>query len=314
MLTSGGDCPGLNAVLRGVVLAAEKLGWEVIGFRDGFEGLLPPGDHVVLDRKSTEGIMALGGTIIGTTNRGHFIAKVGAGDRAVVASEVIARAKTVLDGLNVKALVIVGGDGSMTTAMQMQEAGIDCIGVPKTIDNDIEATAMTFGFDSAVAECTPEGVHVSWEHEVDSNIRQRIKQLMHAEVISPALNRLVRSPEALDVAESILGPDISLFHCKLLMKAARDGTVTPWHQDYSYWITADNRPLMLNCMLQIDDATVENGCLQVVPASHKKGLMAHERAGKVFGRERGHGKGECKQQGTSSHGAGSSESRRDFSG
>jgi ATP-dependent phosphofructokinase / diphosphate-dependent phosphofructokinase len=152
VLTSGGDCPGLNAVLRGVVLAGEKLGWEVIGFRDGFEGLLPPGDHVVLDRKSTEGIMALGGTIIGTTNRGHFIAKVGAGDRAVVASDVIAQAIKVLNELNVKALIIVGGDGSMTTAMQMQEAGINCIGVPKTIDNDIEATAMTFGFDSAVAE------------------------------------------------------------------------------------------------------------------------------------------------------------------
>src|SRR6202043_4119923 len=152
VLTSGGDCPRLNAVLRGVVLAADKLGWEVIGFRDGFEGLLPPGDYVVLDRKSTEGIMALGGTILGTTNPGHFIAKVGAGDRAVVASEVIARAKKVLDDLNVKSLIIVGGDGSMTTALQMQEAAIDCIGVPKTIDNDIEATAMTFGFDSAVAE------------------------------------------------------------------------------------------------------------------------------------------------------------------
>ena len=70
--TSGGDCPGLNAVLRGVVLAAEKLGWEVVGFRDGFEGLLPPGNHVILDRQSINGIMALGGTIIGTTNRGHF--------------------------------------------------------------------------------------------------------------------------------------------------------------------------------------------------------------------------------------------------
>jgi phosphofructokinase-like protein len=154
VLTSGGDCPGLNAVLRGVVLAAEKLGWEVIGFRDGFEGLLPPGDHVVLDHKNTEGIMALGGTIIGTTNRGHFIAKVDAGDRAIVASEAVGHAKKVLHGLHVKALIIVGGDGSMTTAMQMQEAGIDCIGVPKTIDNDIEATAMTFGFDSAVAEVT----------------------------------------------------------------------------------------------------------------------------------------------------------------
>src|ERR1700704_4636527 len=151
VLTSGGDCPGLNAVLRGVVLAAEKLGWEVVGFRDGFEGLLPPGNHVILDRKSTNGIMALGGTIIGTTNRGHFVAKVGAGDRAVVASDVIEQARKVLDELNVKELIIVGGDGSMVTALQLQEAGINCIGVPKRIENDLEPTAMTFGFDSAVA-------------------------------------------------------------------------------------------------------------------------------------------------------------------
>ena len=150
VLTSGGDCPGLNAVLRGVVLAAEKLGWEVIGFRDGFEGLLPPGDYAVLDRKCTENIMPLGGTIIGTTNRGHFISKVAAGDRAVVATEVIEKAHKVLQEARVNALIIVGGDGSMTTALQLQEAGINCVGVPKTIDNDLEATAMTFGFDSAI--------------------------------------------------------------------------------------------------------------------------------------------------------------------
>jgi len=151
VLTSGGDCPGLNAVLRGVVLAAEKLHWEVIGFKDGFEGLLPPGHYEVLDRARTSGIMPLGGTIIGTTNRGHFIAKVGAGNRAVVAADVIEKARGVLAQLEVKALIIIGGDGSMMTALQLQDAGIDCIGVPKTIDNDLEATAMTFGFDSAVA-------------------------------------------------------------------------------------------------------------------------------------------------------------------
>ena len=151
VLTSGGDCPGLNAVLRGVVLAAEKLRWEVIGFKDGFEGLLPPGQYMVLDRPRTAGIMPLGGTIIGTTNRGHFIAKVGAGNRAVVAADVIEKARGVLAQLEVKALIIIGGDGSMTTALQLQDAGINCIGVPKTIDNDLEATAMTFGFDSAVA-------------------------------------------------------------------------------------------------------------------------------------------------------------------
>src|SRR2546429_3928406 len=150
ILTSGGDCPGLNAVLRGAALAADKLGWEVLGFRDGFEGLLPPGDFTVLDRKCTENIMALGGTLIGTTNRGHFVAKIGAGDRAVVAAEVIEKARKVLNEARVEALIIVGGDGSMTTALQLQEAGINCVGVPKTIDNDLEATAMTFGFDSAV--------------------------------------------------------------------------------------------------------------------------------------------------------------------
>jgi 6-phosphofructokinase 1 len=150
VLTSGGDCPGLNAVLRGVVLAADKLGCDVVGFRDGFEGLLPPGNHVMLDRKSIDGIMALGGTIIGTTNRGHFVAKTGAGDRTVVPAHVIEDAKKILGELQVKALIIVGGDGSLVTAHQLQEAGINCIGVPKTIDNDLEATATTFGFDSAV--------------------------------------------------------------------------------------------------------------------------------------------------------------------
>jgi 6-phosphofructokinase 1 len=113
--------------------------------------LLPPGRFVILDRRSTSGIMPRGGTIIGTTNRGHFVAKVGAGDRTVVPVESIASARTVLNAEGVEALIIIGGDGSMTTALQLQDAGINCIGVPKTIDNDLEATAMTFGFDSAVA-------------------------------------------------------------------------------------------------------------------------------------------------------------------
>ncbi len=154
VLTSGGDCPGLNAVLRGVALAGEKFGFEVLGFLDGFEGLLPPGDFVVLDRRSTSGIMPRGGTMIGTTNRGHFVAKVGAGEKTIIPANVIAGAQAVLEEQCVEGLIIVGGDGSMTTALQLQEAGIDCIGVPKTIDNDLAATAMTFGFDSAVASVT----------------------------------------------------------------------------------------------------------------------------------------------------------------
>jgi ectoine hydroxylase-related dioxygenase (phytanoyl-CoA dioxygenase family) len=135
-----------------------------------------------------------------------------------------------------------------------------------------------------MAAALPEGVHISWEHEVDPTISRRIKQLMHAEVVSPGLNRLIRSDEVLDVVEGLLGPDLSLYHCKLLMKAARDGTITPWHQDYSYWVTEDNRPLMLNCMLQIDDSTAENGCIQMVPGTHRGALLEHDRSPQPFGR------------------------------
>ncbi len=151
ILTSGGDCPGLNAVIRGVVRAADKLDWEVVGFIDGFEGLLQPGDYRILDRRSTAMIMPQGGTILGTTNKGHFISKVGAGDKVGVAPETVENAREILQRLRIEGLILVGGDGSLTTGQQLFEAGFPIIGVPKTIDNDLEATAMTFGFDSAVA-------------------------------------------------------------------------------------------------------------------------------------------------------------------
>jgi 6-phosphofructokinase 1 len=139
-------------VLRGVVRAATNLEWEVIGFHDGFEGLLPPAAWEVLDFRRTAGIMHLGGTILGTTNKGHFIAKVGDGStRTHVPPDVLEKARKTLNDLGVDGLILIGGDGSLTTGLQLHEAGINIIGVPKTIDNDLEATAMTFGFDSAVA-------------------------------------------------------------------------------------------------------------------------------------------------------------------
>ena len=150
ILNSGGDCPGLNAVIHGVVGAAHELGWETVGFRDGFEGLLPPGDFRMLEPQDTIGILKMGGTILGSTNKGHFAAKVGAGDIAEVPAEIVAKAKSTMDHLRIDALVIVGGDGSLTTGLQLFKAGWPVIGVPKTIDNDLSATAMTFGFDSAV--------------------------------------------------------------------------------------------------------------------------------------------------------------------
>jgi phosphofructokinase-like protein len=157
VLTSGGDCPGLNAVLRGVVCAAHNLGWKVIGFQDGYEGLLEPTMNTELTLQNTEGIMQRGGTILGTTNRGHFVSKVGAGNKSRISPEVMATAKKTLESLSVEALITIGGDGSLTTSQQLYESGFKVIGVPKTIDNDLEATAMTFGFDSAVA-CVADGL------------------------------------------------------------------------------------------------------------------------------------------------------------
>jgi 6-phosphofructokinase 1 len=151
ILNSGGDCPGLNAVIHGVVGAASELGWEVIGFRDGFEGLLPNGPgHIKLDSERTVGILKLGGTILGTTNKGHFAAKVGVDNIAKVPASIMDQAKVTIKYLGIDALIVVGGDGSLTTCLQLGQEGIPVVGVPKTIDNDLEATSMTFGFYSAV--------------------------------------------------------------------------------------------------------------------------------------------------------------------
>jgi len=152
VLTSGGDCPGLNAVLRAIFCSSEELGWEVLGFRDGYEGMLADGgDYMVLNRQNTSGIMQVGGTILGTTNKGHFTSKVGSGEKASLPEEVISKAAKTCRELDLSAIIAIGGDGSMSTALQLYRAGFPMIGVPKTIDNDLEATAMTFGFDSAVA-------------------------------------------------------------------------------------------------------------------------------------------------------------------
>src|SRR5689334_15824943 len=142
VLTSGGDCPGLNAVLRGVVRAATNRDWEVIGFHDGYEGLLPPAHYEILDLKRTAGIMHLGGTILGTTNKGHFISKIGGGNKLGVSPEVLEHTRTTFASLGIGALICIGGDGSLSTALQLHDAGLPVVGVPKTIDNDLEATAM----------------------------------------------------------------------------------------------------------------------------------------------------------------------------
>lgn len=158
--TGGGDAPGLNAVIRSVVIAAANRGWESYGIRDGFNGILfreryPEGGVFRLTRESVRGIGPLGGTILGSTNKGdplHFPVQMPDGsmkdtDRSGEILEFFAMKE--LD-----ALVSIGGDGSLTIANALHKKGLRVVGVPKTIDNDLDKTFTTFGFDTAVGFAT----------------------------------------------------------------------------------------------------------------------------------------------------------------
>jgi phosphofructokinase-like protein len=150
ILTAGGDCPGLNAVIRGVVKSANTHGYDVVGFLKGYEGLVDPVSYIPLTHKTTTGILSQGGTILGSTNKGRFAATVGVNDRLELDPELIAGVQTTVEHLNIAGLICVGGDGSLAVAQQFHEHGIPVVGVPKTIDNDLSSTAFTFGFFSAV--------------------------------------------------------------------------------------------------------------------------------------------------------------------
>src|ERR1044071_1715430 len=154
IVTGGGDCPGLNAVIRAVAKTASNRGWECIGIFGGYEGLLEPRRTVLLDHQTLSGLLPRGGTILGTASRGKFSAKVGHGENRALPKELFDAAKAVMDALGLFALVSIGGDGSLSIAQQMFEHGIPIVGVPKTIDNDLEGTLFTFGFDSAVTCAT----------------------------------------------------------------------------------------------------------------------------------------------------------------
>lgn len=154
ILTSGGDCPGLNAVIRGVVKTGIQLGYDCVGFLKGYEGLIDPVSYIPLNHRNTTGILNQGGTILGSTNKGRFGATVGVSGRVEIEEELLAAVKVTAEQLNLSGLICVGGDGSLAIAEQFYEYGLPIVGVPKTIDNDLSATAYTFGFDSAVACAT----------------------------------------------------------------------------------------------------------------------------------------------------------------
>jgi ATP-dependent phosphofructokinase / diphosphate-dependent phosphofructokinase len=155
VLSGGGDAPGLNAVIRSVVKTAIfKYGWEVTGIIDGFEGLLTPTKTRQLTSWNTRGILFVGGTILGTTNRGNpFAHKTVVGGKEIVED----MSPVVLNNireLGLDVLVVIGGDGSLKIGSGIHKLGVPVIGVPKTIDNDLRATYVTFGFQTAVDTAT----------------------------------------------------------------------------------------------------------------------------------------------------------------
>lgn len=155
ILTGGGDCPGLNAVIRGVVKSA-IIGhnWQVIGIEDGFDGLLDPSKCHPLTLENVRGILPRGGTILGTTNRGNpFLYPVEQDGKVIhvdYSDQVVANVRA----LGIDALIAVGGEGSLKIALELSRKGIPVVGVPKTIDNDLRETDFTFGYNTALETAT----------------------------------------------------------------------------------------------------------------------------------------------------------------
>jgi 6-phosphofructokinase 1 len=150
--TGGGDAPGLNAVIRAVVLSALPRGWTVLGIKRGYAGLLGEDEVVPLTREAVRGIQHLGGTILRTTNRGNPFSwprknADGSVDLVDRSDELIENARN----LGIEGFIAIGGDGSLKIAHQLAEKGLRVVGVPKTIDNDVAGTITTFGFDTAVS-------------------------------------------------------------------------------------------------------------------------------------------------------------------
>ncbi|HTL47025.1 MAG TPA: ATP-dependent 6-phosphofructokinase [Verrucomicrobiae bacterium] len=138
VLTGGGDCPGLNAVIRAVVKAAQRDEWKTLGFRYGWRGMLES-DFIVLDDNSVSGILPKGGTILGTSRT-----------NPCKKPEDIAKVKATMEKNNLHALIAIGGEDTLGAAFRLHKEGVRVVGVPKTIDNDLNATDYTFGFDTAL--------------------------------------------------------------------------------------------------------------------------------------------------------------------
>lgn len=152
IVSGGGDCPGINTVIYSVVKAAKGT-FEVIGIHGGFEGMLER-NLSVLKPEDVFRFQGMGGTILGTASKGKYSAKRGMGDNPSLPEQLIDETCQAYQDIGFEALISIGGDGTMTISNILQDSGINIVGVPKTIDNDLSATDKTFGFDSAIEYVT----------------------------------------------------------------------------------------------------------------------------------------------------------------
>ncbi len=213
VLTGGGDCPGLNAVIRAVVKTAINVyDMEVIGLLDGYEGLIYPEKTIVLGYDSVKGILPQGGTILGSSNRGNPFAFPEERDGKVVAVDYSDRVVENYHKLGLDCLIVIGGDGTLKLATSFKNnKGLNIVGVPKTIDNDLFATDQTFGFDSAVVTATEaiDKLHSTAESH---------HRIMFVEVMGRDAGWIALHAGLAGGADAILIPEIPYFIEKLQSK------------------------------------------------------------------------------------------------
>src|SRR6266403_1203863 len=255
VVTGGGDCPGLNAVIRAVAKASANRGWDCIGVLGGYEGLLEPRQTIPLDYQILSGILPRGGTILGTANRGKFSAKVGHGESRALPKELLEGVKAGMDALGLFALVSIGGDGSLSIAQQLFEYGIPLVGVPKTIDNDLEGTLFTFGFDSAESCATDalDRLHTTAESH---------NRVMVLEVMGRYAGWIALYAGVAGGADAILIPEIP-FDIALVAQRLRDRD--QWGAKFSIVVVAEG-------------AFPKGGTLSLIEAAHGR---AAERLGGI---------------------------------
>jgi len=222
LLTGGGDAPGLNAVIRAVVKTAiREYGCDVMGIKRGYEGLLATEGVFPLNLETVRGILPKGGTILGAANRGNpFARRVIRGGKEYIedASEDVLAS---IRDLNLDALIVVGGDGTLRIARELYDKGVPVVGVPKTIDNDIGGTDVTFGFDTALNTATEaiDRLHTTAE----SHHRVMVLELMGRDAGFIALHAGVAGG-----ADVVLIPEIS-FHFDAIQRKVEERIASNRH-------------------------------------------------------------------------------------